>query len=277
MKKIISLVSALLICGAIFTGCNTAEKPAETETASETTTVSETTTASETTTVSETEAETEATAAVALDKFAEAYANLADGKDVSVKDSKTFAFAQEFKDTTSIYMNMTVSTAETGTVTTKMAMKDGSIAMIMEGDGVAGSIYIVDMTYTVYDPSSMSAMKMTLDQTSYDAMGLNNIFEQMNIDIEGIETETAVVKSYEAEVDGETYTYEIMEGEGYYYVYNKDGKMYTCGTTDGSSSSTTIVINEISSDVPADIFVQPEGYTIMDMDAMLSTDTSVAE
>lgn len=277
MNKALGLLLSVIVCGTMLTACKPAEKADD-----ETTTVSETTTASETSAVSEstTASETSATSdAAAFDKFADAYKTLADGKDVAIKDSLSFAFASEISTSKSIYVDAVATSEETGELKLRVAINDNDkdIAMIMENADATYAVYIADTRYTAYDSSNMRAITMIIDtefneimsvndifdQDYYDAMGVSNIFSSMNLD--SISSATGTIKSYETEIDGEKYTFEVSKATALYYVYDKDGKIVTCSSTEGEERFST-VINEFSTEIPADIFVQPTGYSITDLD-----------
>ncbi len=206
-----------------------------------------------------------------FDKFYQAYCALDNGKEISLKNSRTYDFVQEIKKKNAFYISLTdIDKYDKSESTVQIAVKDKDIAIINESEEYSSYLYIDDMKYTLYYPATKTAQSMTLEQNSYDAMGLRNyIFDKINYDIsDDADEDFYTVKSYTTEIDGETYTYETIKEKYdsafkclYYYVYDDKGKLCMCGDEYGSLT----VIDKITDNVPPSAFSQPLGYSITDL------------
>lgn len=202
-------------------------------------------------------------------KFYQTYCVLDNGKEISLKKSKTYAFVQDIKKKNEFYISFTNIDGSESTV--QIAIKDKDIAIINNKKYSNYLLYIDDMKYTLYDPSDRTAQSITLDQNSNDAMELRSlIFENMNYDIsDDADEDFYTVKSYTTEIDGKTYTYETIKEKYdnafkclYYYVYDDKGKLCICGDEYGSIT----IIDKTTDNVPPSAFSQPLGYSITDLD-----------
>ncbi len=269
MKKTLGIILSLALCVSMLAGCSKSGNAEETTTATETTTAAETTSAEETTeeTVADTEAAGgEAAASGAASSFADAYANLGEGKEINIKDSNTYKFVQELKDAKSLYASFTMMAPE-GETTLEMAIDGENVYMKTEAPGASGMIYIVDMAYTMYDPSTMTAMTMKLDQETYDSMDLKNAMSSFELD--DIDDVDGKIMSYNVEVNGKKYTYEVDAEKTCYYVYDESGKIVTFAAT-VSETAMDVIVNAFTTEVPADVWTQPTGYTVQDLSAAMA-------
>ncbi len=205
-----------------------------------------------------------------FDKFYQAYCALNNGKEISLKKSKTYALVQEIKKKDAFYISLTdIDKYDKSESTVQIAVKDKDIAIINESEEYSSYLYIDDMKYTLYYPSTKAAQSMTLDQNSYAAMGLRNyIFTKLIYDIsDDPDEDFYTVRSYTTEIDGKTYTYETIKDDKYfsslhYYVYDNSGKLCMSGDEYGSLT----IIDKFTDNVPPSVFNQPLGYNITDLD-----------
>lgn len=270
MKKTLGIILSLALCVSMLAGCSKSGNTEETTTAGETTSAAETT--EETEAEAKTEAETEAAAGEAVASgatsgFAEAYANLGEGKEINAKDSNTYKFMQELNGAKSLYISFTMMAPE-GESALEMAIEGENVYMKTESPEASGIIYIVDMAYTMYDPSTMTAMTMKLDQETYDSMDLKNAFSSFELD-DDFDDVDGKIMSHDVEVEGKKYTYEVDDAKTCYYVYDENGKIVTFAATD-SETAMDVIINAFTTEVPAEVWTQPTGYTVQDLSAALS-------
>lgn len=297
MNKALGLLLSVIVCGTMLTACKPAEKindetttVSETTTASETSAVSESTTASEPTIVSETTTASEPTIisettatpeptyisnADSYRKFVDANITLGDGKEIGLKESKTYALVQEIKDNSAFYISVTsvYLNKHAADAAIQLAVNNNDIAYISESEQPHYD-YIHGMTLTTYYPHANEAKSRTLDQETYDALGLTKrIFSLLKYPIPDDADEASfVVKSYMVDIDGNSYTYETIKSTQQlsnqyimdsYYVYDINDNLYMCGSGDLFYLT---VIDKITYDVPPNIFVQPSGYSITNLD-----------
>ena len=294
MKKTLGLLLSVIVCGAILTACNTEETPgetiSETTTVFETTPVSEATTVSETTTVFETTTVCESTTSFDSrlsdsppDLYSKLYDkgfnSIADGgkfnddgvncKEISLTESKTYALIQEFKNKSPYYISaidFKLNKHCSNTII-QAAVKDKDMALIRDGD-VSNYVYIHDMKRTDYCTNGYVATSETLDQQSYDEY--NMLASVINYYIPADTDEASYpVESYTFEIDGSSYTYEFIEYSQndtsfwYFYIYDDKNNFRMSGNADFWLT----IIYEIDDNIPPDIFVQPTGYNITDLNA----------
>jgi hypothetical protein len=117
-----------------------------------------------------------ASSANSYDKFIDAYKTLEDDKEIELKSSRTYSFVRAIKKENTYYVSMTDIDLDKAESDIQIAVNDKDIAIIEDGKEYSIYTYIDDMKYTEYAPLTKTARSRTLDQQSYDALGLKNYF-----------------------------------------------------------------------------------------------------
>lgn len=289
MKKILTSVLVLTLCGAMFTACgsdsadNSAEleteasvtvsetvSETEAETTAETTTAAEVAAETETETEAETEAETtasEAASYASIDEFSKSGEAFTLSSDTTpAADSITYNFLKIFDGAKEIYLDVE---STDGSMTMIMGMSNSGIyAKTTEAEsGAAATIIFKDNVMYMLDDTSKSGYYMTADENMMEQYDIESMLSEINMNTE-IEN-AADVKVCTVEIGGEICTFEVVDtGAG--FLFSNDGTLYAILSNDTDQDLTAILVNEFTTTVPADILEVPSDYTLVDLAASLS-------
>ncbi len=279
MKKFLTAVLALSLCGVMLTACGSEEATVETEA---TTTVSEAAveaTEADTEAVTEaeteevTEAETDAAEAVSsasyesLDDFVKSGDAFGLDTDIiSASDSLTYNWIKVLDGADSIYMDVE---ATDGSMTMVMGMSEDMISIKMYEATSATNMSIIfrDSKMYMLDEATKSGYYMASDETVMEDYDIGEMLGDMDFDAE-IEN-AADVKSAKLEIGGEDYTFEVAETGGG-FLFDKDEKIVAILSNDTESELTALKINEFTGEAPAELFEIPADYQVVDLEAALA-------
>ena len=275
MKKVLTAILALSLCGVMLTACGSENTATETEavttTVSETVTEAETTKATEAeTTEAETEAETEAAASASyesLDAFAKSgdAFNLATST-ISAADSLTYNFIKVFDGASGMYLD---AEATDGSMTMVMGMSENMLYMKMyeAASGTNMTILFKDSKMYMLDDTTKTGYYMAADESTMEEYDIGEMLG--NVDFDAEIDNAADVFVTKVEIDGKEYTFEVAETGGG-FLFDKDEKLAAILSKDTSSELTALKINEFTGEAPAEVFEVPADYQLVDFEAALA-------
>lgn len=276
MKKLLSAVIPLCVCGIMLAGCGgTGSQETSAETSAETTSAAAETT-SEATTEATTEAATEATTEATEEKAAEAagssYGSIEEfaadpavfdlpSESVSASESLIYNFVKTFEGAEEMYLDA-VSTD--GSVAATLAVSGSGMYMKSSDGAQSITMIITDSKLYMLDDSQKAGYysALTEDEASqFDTKELMSEFADLDMDEEINNAED--VKFCTVKIDGKDYRFETAETDGG-FLFDGD-TLSAIIAPDSSNGFNALIINEFSSKVPDGIFDIPEDYQIVDM------------
>lgn len=286
MKKIIAAATALFVCAAMLTACNTGtadtsgdvvdsittagEETTTTETETETTTTAtetETTTTATETETTATEAESSGSAPAAsfasVDELAKSdFFALATEK-VDAENSYTYEFMKTLEDADGFYLDVK---STDGNMAMKMAFdsnKNIAISVFSAEDDTTVDIIITNMTMYMLDPVTKTGFYYAVDESIFDEYNPEEALSQIAVD------ENSLANAYcTVQVGGKDYVLETTDDAG--LLFDSSGKLYAIVTNDSSSELPALIVNEFSGNVPANAFDIPSDYEMTDLMAAFS-------
>lgn len=279
MKKLLSAVIALSLCGLMLTACGSKDT-AETETLTESITESETTettteTTTEATTASETEAETETddsaapagTVYASIEEFSKSDVFSLPTEAIAPGDSYIYNFVRVFEGAKKMYFDVE---SVDGSMSMMMAISADKIAMKMQEPESGSNITILirDMKMYMIDEASKSGYYSSIDESTLADYDVEALLSEIDID-ESIEN-AADVKVCKVEIGGKEYTFETADTGGG-FLFDADGKLCAIISPDTDTDTNALVVNEFSGDAPDEIFELPADCTLVDMEASMNS------
>ena len=183
---------------------------------------------------------------------------------IAAEESNMYSFAKTLEGGTEFYFD---AEATDGSVSITMAFSQDKIAMnAFDGSSATEiSIIIKDGMIYMLSPDEKSGFYFTADEEIMSQYDLESMLSQANIDSD---MELSEVKSGAVIVGGEKYTFEFNDESG--MLFNADGKLRAMISAEGSNGMHTLVVNEFSSNVPANAYDIPDDYTLTDLESALS-------
>lgn len=231
MKKFVSVISAVILCGALFTGCG--EKIAG-------------------------EFDN-------LDALAASDVYTLAEENVSAKDSKTYNLVSSFEGASEIYLDVE---STDGSMSMVMGIADKKVATKVNDPESETNVAIIikDSKMYMLDEETKTGYSMASDDSVLAEYDLESMLSELNISEEINNAED--VKTCLVKVDGEKYTFEIAETDGG-FLFDKDDKL--CAIISKAEGEMTVLkVNAFTTDAPDEIFEIPEGYEISDLESMLA-------
>ncbi len=272
MKKFLTAVLALSLCGVMLTACGSEDTTAETE--ATTTTVSETVTEAETTEATEaetTEAETEAAAVSTSYESLDAFAKSGDAfnletETISAADSLTYNFIKIFDGASGMYID---AEATDGNMTIVMGMAENMISMKMNDTASDTNMSIIfkDSKMYMLDEATKTGYYMAADESTMEDYNIGEMLGDVDFDAE-IDNAADVLVT-KVEIGGEEHTFEVTETGGG-FLFDKNEKLVAIFSNDADSELTALKINEFTGEAPAELFEVPADYQVVDLEAALA-------
>lgn len=279
MKKTLSVIFSVLICGTLLAGCARSGGEVRETTIAETTTettdrvvpkkkkavvTAETTAETTAKTTNETTAETTESETIAPSSsgnpFQNAYYGLTGGSLEPFKNSNTYKLAKELKGTNSLYFSYTSDSESC-----ECAIEGKNVFVRSANDGY--SMYIVNNVMTMYDETTKTGVKYNISEDDISSLGLNGVLDAFDFKNDIDKSDQMMMVYKDVDVNGKKYTFEIDLTETYFYAFDSNGKFATYQNLNNMSSN-LMIFSEFTATVPADIWIQPTGYEIIEMDSL---------
>ena len=313
MKKIIAAIAALSLSAFMLTGCNKDPEPTGDSAMTESITASEAAGADNASAedsgdssdsndagaaapeITETEAETteaepeeDLSDAVAVYASLEEFAKADDifshpGETIDAEGSYTYAFLKSLEGGTGFYLNMEAIDKSMGII---MALESDRISMIINGNFLGSdemsnmAIIIADGKMYMLDIAAKSGFSMDLDPEEFAEMFAEydpeEILSEINIDTD---SELGNITRYKVAIGGKAYYFEFDSNDSKTgMLYDSTGKVAAVigtDTADAGMDLSAMIINDFTSDIPADAFDVPTGYEIFDFSEFANLDINL--
>ena len=181
-------------------------------------------------------------------------------KVVSVEDSMAHAFLSRITSESGFYLAGEFSEYGLGNLFIAVQGERLALKASVDGDDIV-MMHLDGRTMTMYDPTSMSAMKMEIPEEELgEGSAIDMIIEQFAslADLLDSDPNAKDIYVFEVEIEGETYTYEFQDGAG--FVFDSSGQIRKFVHPDGDLN-----VYIFTPDIPANAFDLPEGYEVMDL------------
>lgn len=273
MKKFLSSIIALSLCGLMLTACSSNEDNAETTTVSETTSTEELTVSDSETEKSESEIE-ETTTANDVDTAvsdASGYASMEDfaasdvfslsTEEVPFEESLTYAFSQSLTGATELYIDMEmVGSNGMGMAMAVTADNKMSMNMSYPDFGLDMTMLYKDSTLYNLDNTSKTG-EYTVNESFMDDYDLATAFEQIGVNESLLNTEN--ISKCTVDIGGKEYTFEVA-GESGGILFDSEGDISLIISL-YEGVNVAFITHDYSNKVPDGIFEIPADYTLTEI------------
>lgn len=291
MKKIIAAITALFVCTAMLTACNTGTADTSEEilnsiTSGETMNPGEdskegeadktekadeaTTTASEETTTAETDPgnqdvpddDAPAASFASVDELSKTDFVALATEQVAAEDSYAYEFMKTLENADGFYLDVK---STDGNMAMKMAFdanKNIAISVFSAKDDTTMDIIITDMTLYMLDPTTKTGLYYAVDESIFDQYNPEEALGQIAVD-EGSLANAEALNCCTVKINGKDYVLEAANNAG--LLFETNGTLYAIVTNDPSSELTALIVNEFSGNVPANAFDIPSDYELADL------------
>ncbi len=229
MKNFISVLSAMALCGVLFTACSGVAAEYDSM-----------------------------DAMLKEDVLALAETN------VSAEDSSIYSFISGLEGASEFYLDVE---STDGNMSMVLGIEDEKVYTSVNsiGEDLEIDLLIRDGRMYMLDSESKIAMSMVADENIMDDYDIESMLGSINVD-ENIKN-AEDVKSCTIKIAGEKYTLEVTETGGG-FLFDANGRFSAIISVDGGQA-TALKINDFSTDAPSELFEISEDYELLDLEDLL--------